>query len=589
MPYSKPKEIEQMRFALIALICAQTWAQPAPNIVSQRGDNTRTGANLLEKQLTPQSVKAHFGKLWTLFSDAKIMAQPLYVSNLKSAKCPGGCNTVIFCSMKGTIYAYKADQKPTTINDTLVWARYLGDPRPGGGDIDAWATDDPWWGILGTPAIDLTNNLIYVVAWNPDQNYRLYAVSLFDGNIAKGPAVIQGSIGGQSFVETRPGWTQQHKQRAGLTLDHGSVYVAFGGDNGRVQSGWMFVYDAGTLAFKAVWSPTPGGSEGGIWMSGNGPLADDKGNIYLITGNGEFNPSKNRFGDSLVKLSLTGSGGTTTVTVADSFTPCNQAHLAGPGDLDLGSSSPIFLGNLIAGGGKDGIIYLMNRDHLAGFQPGAPANPPGNPGCNDTPQLLQRVNATDGHIHGAPVFWKGPNGASWVYVMGEGDNLKAFPFKNERFLTGAADVKKSTWRPPHPAPANCAGTPDNWMPGGIIGVSSDADKQGTGIVWALVPANGDANTYRGVKGMLLALNAENVSQELWRSQGANSPDDTANSFGLLARFNPPTIANGKVFVATAGDKEELKRYAGFGNQPCGPRPTPQQFPANFGLVVYGLK
>ena len=85
--------------------------------------------NLLEQRLNHQSVKTHFGKLWTLFSNAKIMAEPLYVSNMKSGTCPGGCNTIIFCSMKGTVYAYRADQKPTTINETLVWAKYLGDPR----------------------------------------------------------------------------------------------------------------------------------------------------------------------------------------------------------------------------------------------------------------------------------------------------------------------------------------------------------------------------------------------------------------------------------------------------------------------------
>ena len=578
-----------MRLALISLICFQITGQTPPNIVTQRGDNTRSGVNLLEKQLNQQSVKAHFGKLWTLFSDAKIMAQPLYVSNMKTQVCPAGCNTVIFFSMKGTVYAYKADQKPTTENDTLVWARYLGDPRVGGGDIDAWATDDPWWGILGTPAIDLLNNLLYVVAWNADQNYRLYSLNLSNGQIVKGPAVIQGSTGGQSFVETTPNWTQQHKQRAGLTLDHGLLYVAFGGDSTRVQSGWLFVYEASTLAFKAVWSPTAGGHDGGIWMSGNGPLADEKGNIYLLTGNGEFNPSKGRFGDSLVKLRLNFAGGTAAVKVEDSFTPCNEAFLGGPGAWDLGSSSPIFLpNNLIAGGGKKGIIYLMSRDKLGGFQPGAPANPPQQPGCNDTPLVLQRVFATQGHIHGAPVFWKGPNGADWVYVMGEGDHLKAFPFKNDRFSTGAADVRKSAWSPPRPAPATCGGTPDNWMPGGILTVSSDADKRGTGIVWAVVPASGDANSFRGVKGMLMAMNAENVNQELWRSQGNDSTVDTANSFGLLSRFSPPTVANGKVFIATSGDSEPLKRYAGFGNPPpCGGRP--QQFPAHFGLVVYGLR
>jgi hypothetical protein len=120
------------------------------------------------------------------------------------------------------------------------------------------------------------------------------------------------------------------------------------------------------------------------------------------------------------------------------------------------------------------------------------------------------------------------------------------------------------------------------MPGGVISVSSNGSTPGTGIVWVLVPANGDANSYRGVKGMLLALNAEDASQELWRSQGKNAAlSDTSDSLGLLARFAPATVANGKVFAGTAGDKEPLKRWCD------GKRPT--HFPGNYGVVVYGLK
>lgn len=121
----------------------------------------------------------------------------------------------------------------------------------------------------------------------------------------------------------------------------------------------------------------------------------------------------------------------------------------------------------------------------------------------------------------------------------------------------------------------------NWMPGGIVSFSSNADKSGTGIVWAVVPANGDANSYRGVKGMLLALDAEDVSKELWRSQASNPAVDTPDSFGLLARFAPVTIAGGKVFVGNAGDKEPLKRW-------CRPN-RPMTFPQKYGVVVYGLK
>jgi hypothetical protein len=78
----------------------------------------------------------------------------------------------------------------------------------------------------------------------------------------------------------------------------------------------------------------------------------------------------------------------------------------------------------------------------------------------------------------------------------------------------------------------------------------------------------------------MAYDAEDITKELWRSQGRDAGlSDTRDSFGLLARFNPPTIANGKVFVGTAGDAEPLEHYRN--------RPVPT--PANYYLAVYGLK
>src|ERR1700689_1924675 len=160
-------------FSFLLLLCVAhaQGTKETINLYTHRGNNQRTGVNLVEKELSQSSVKTRFGKLWTLHSDAKVMAQPLYVSHLTSAKCPQGCNTVIFASMNNTVYAYMADQKPTSSNDTVIWSRNLGPARAGGPDIDEWAVDDPSWGILGTPAIDVANNLLYVVAWNNDQMY----------------------------------------------------------------------------------------------------------------------------------------------------------------------------------------------------------------------------------------------------------------------------------------------------------------------------------------------------------------------------------------------------------------------------------
>ncbi len=558
----------------LPLLCAVR-AQDAKesfNAYTQRVDNERSGVNLVERELNQSNVNTRFGKLWTLFSDAKIMAQPLYVSDLVNAKCPQGCNTVIFASMNDTVYAYLADRQPASSNDTLLWSKSLGSPRPGAHDIDEASLDDPSWGILSTPAIDRANNLIYVVAWNSDQMYRIYALDLRTGETAKGPTVIEGSVGESSFTEHNKNWKQLRKQRAGLLLDHGAVYVAFGGDNSDGIAGWLFVYDAESLKLRTVWSPEPGGKSGGIWMSGTGPVADQAGAIYLQTGNGDYDPKRNQYGDSLVKLRPDGNN----LNVAGYFTPCNQSYLNHE-DLDMGSAAPLLLpGNLLLSGGKYGNLYLMDRDRLARYISGGRHKED----CSESNGVLQTVAVNRGHIHGLPLYWNGPGGRQWVYVMAEAKNLEAFPFIDGRLKTGMDDIKMSSWKPPRQAPPICHKPARNWMPGGILALSSDGNRAGTGIVWALVPANGDSNTFRGVKGMLLALNAEDVSQELWRSQGSDAETDTPDSFGLLARFVPPTVANGKVFVANAGDREELKRY-------CGSRPS--QFPKNYGVVVYGQK
>lgn len=565
-----------MRYLLLLFTASVALAQV--DVLTQHNDNQRSGRNTQETILNHQTVRSRFGKLWTLYSDAKVMAQPLYVSGLKSAKCPGGCNTVIFASMKGTMYAYMADQRPSTAYDTLVWARFLGEPQRDNKDIDKWATDEPWWGILSTPVIDRACSSLYAVAWNDDGQYRLYNLDLNSGRVKQGPVVIQGAIAGRNFADNRTGWKQQRKQRAALLLADGALYIAFGGDNPEGAAGWMFVYDAATLALKTVWSPTPNGHNGGIWQSGQGPAADNAGNVYIQTGDGDFDARRQLYGNSLLKLRF----GKDDIAVADYFTPCNQAFLDRC-DFDQGSSGPVLFHEFVVGGGKAGRLYLMRSDKLAKYHPTSLPKTAGCrliPECKDGPLVIQKWKAATGHIHGSPVFWEGPEGKSWLYVMGEADHLKAFPFVDGKFeLSG---LRQSKWEPPRPCVSPCGPPMEHWMPGGVLSVSSYGSTPGTGIVWVLTPANGDANTLRGVKGMLIALNAEDVSQELWRSQGHDAAlSDTNDSLGLLARFAPPTIANGKVFVGTAGDKEPLKRWRD------GRRPI--YFPRSYGVVVYGLR
>lgn len=590
---------------VLALAFAIPLAAAQVNVLTRRNDNLRSGVNANETILTHDTVRGRFGKLWTLYADAKIMAQPLYISNLlvptastfgstAKAKCGNGCNAVIFGTMKGTVYAYMADQKPSTQNDTLLWATYLSDgtackcgatgPQNGSGNFDMWAVDDPWWGILSTPVIDRATNSLYVVTWTNDQQYRVYNLNITTGRIQAGPVVVQGSVGGQAFALNSAGWIQRRKQRAGLLLSKGLLYVAFGGDNPDGLAGWLFAYDASTLALRTVWSPTPNGRNGGIWMAGDAPASDEAGNVYLQTGDGDLAQDKLSFGDSILKLQFQNNA----LSVVGFFAPCNQMWLR-QCDLDQGSSGAVLFDRFIIGGGKDGKLYFMQTDKMPGYQPGpfpppAAACTPGLPDCTNSPDLIQEWQASAGHIHGAPIVWRGPNNKTWLYVMGEGDHLKAFPFAGGKFNLQAA--KMGDWIQPklNDVPV-CQSDPKTnhgmWMPGGLLGVSSNGSTAGTGIVWAIVPANGDGNSCRGVKGMLIAFDAEDVTKELWRSQGKDARlSDTKDSFGLLARFNPPTVANGKVFLGTAGDAEPLQRYGGS-------RPAPG--PANYYLAVYGLR
>jgi hypothetical protein len=590
-----------MSLKLLSILLVTGTVFARVDVPTRRVDNSRSGVNSHETVLTQDAVRTRFGKLWTLFADAKIMAQPLYVSNLvvpaasivgatAKVKCASGCNAVLFATMKGTIYAYMADQNPATVNDTLLWATYLSDgtackcaatgPQNGSGDFDMWGVDDPWWGILSTPVIDRSTNSIYAVDWTNDQQYRVYRLDLSTGSIKNGPVVVQGSVGHTTFFPNTAGFIQRRKQRAGLLLSNGLLYVAFGGDDPTELAGWLFVYDAATLAVKTVWSPTPNGRNGGIWMAGDAPASDAAGNVYLQSANGDMDQTTQNFGDSILKLRFQNNA----ISVAGFFSPCNQMLLA-QCDLDQGSAGVVLFDQFIIGGGKDGRLYLMRTDQMPGNKPGifpptANACTPGQPdACTDPSGLLQKWQASEGHIHAAPIVWKGPKNQTWLYVMGEGDHLKAFPFEGAQF--NQTNVKQGAWMQPKLTDNQFCQVQQNhgmWMPGGLLGISSNGASEG--IVWALVPANGDANSCRGVKGMLLAVAADDVTKELWRSQGKDvKASDTKDSFGLLARFNPPTIANGKVFVPTAGDAEPLQRYVG-------PRPAPPL--RNYYLAVYGL-
>ena len=275
-------------------------------IVTQHNDNRRSGANLGETILKPANVNGRgFGKLFELPIVGSAYAQPLFVPRVRMRE--GTHNVLYVATMHNQVTAFDAD-----LLQAPLWRRHLApsielpDPQIGGPGV---YRDIEWEvGILSTPVIDTVRQAIYVVATSKQPNdgsiiHQIFMLDLATGNDRRPPVIIKGNAGRAVFV------SHKQDQRSALLLSQNKVYVAFAsyGDS-QPYNGWVFSFDADTLAPVGTFccSPQPGGDqgEGGIWMSGQGPATDDNGNLYLMTGNGDFNAGLGNFGDCVLKLGL---------------------------------------------------------------------------------------------------------------------------------------------------------------------------------------------------------------------------------------------------------------------------------------------
>src|SRR6266516_1304554 len=522
-----------------------------PQIVvsTQHNDNSRTGANLQEEVLNVQNVKSQqFGMMFKRPVDGQIYAQPLYVPNMN---IPGeGIHNVVYvATMHNSVYAFDADDPAAS---TPLWHKSLGPSAPlpdsniGPSTYQDISTEV---GILSTPVISLEQNAIYIVAFTktststgPQYFYKLHALDLTNGaEKFNGPVQIQASVKGSGAGSVNGMVTftaNRQTQRAALLLTNNIVYIAFAsfGDKDPYH-GWVFGYDAVTLQpVHDPYNTTTNGGRGGIWQAGQGPAADDSNNLYFFTGNGDFNGNQQNppttLGDSSIKLRPD-------LTLADWFTPKNNAAL-NRADYDLGSSGPLLLPgtNLLVGGGKGGKFYWRDRKQLGHIGQsvqdfyGSPPDDPNNTYPGDHPKSH--------HIHGGPVYWNGPNGA-WAYVWPENEFLKAFKLANGDFLTNP--VSKSSTIDPTGARGGSPG-----MPGGMLSISANGNTPGSGILWASHPFKEGAN-HAVVEGIVRAYDASDLSRELWNSKQKPARDDIGN----FAKFCPPTIANGKVYMASFSD------------------------------------
>src|SRR3984885_7161709 len=521
---------------LLLLLCVHVAAIAQVNIYNRSDDLGRTGANLQETVLTPANVNSNtFGKLFTVPTDGEVYAQPLYVSNLAIA---GGTHNVVFvASMRNTVYAIDAD------NGTVYWTQNFGTPiTPQYIQNDqniSWSTG---LGILSTPVIDPSTNIMYfvsatqsVVNGNLVFQDHLNALESATGAAVKSPVNITATYSTPDLTTPLQLVIQRENQRPALALANGNIYVVFGShDDITPYQGWVLAYNKSTLAQVAVYATTTIGSEGGIWMAGQGPAIDSAGNLYLLTGNGSSGKTPNgliQTGESMIKLSPT-------LQLLDYFTPYNASSLTA-GDMDLASAGLILIPNTnyVLGGGKEGVLYLTNTNDLGGFNA-------------STDQVRQEFQAIYGletsHIHGSPSYFDSDVNGPTVYVWGENDVLRSFFFNSTTGYLNTTPWATSTITAP-------ATNNDGAMPGGFTSISANGNSNG--ILWASTPYNGNAAgnsnpSFAGdglVQGVLYAFNADTLNP-LW----SDKDNDGRDEIGLFGKYTPPMVANGKVYVPNFG-------------------------------------
>jgi hypothetical protein len=490
------------------------------SLTTYHNDLGRTGANTNESVLTPANVNAQqFGKLFALPVEGEIYGQPLYLPNVTIAG-QGTHNVVYVATQHDMVYAFDADGKSTT----PLWQKSFIDPAAGitpvaSGDIaDGYEDIQPEVGITSTPVIDTTTGTIYVVAKTKENGsffQRLHALDVTTGaEKFGGPVVIQPSVPGVGAKDDGTGNVVFdpviNLQRPGLQLLNGTLYVAFG-SHGDFDpfNGWLLGFDAHSLHQTIAYAPDADGAGGSIWQAGGAPAADSAGNIYVLVANGDFDvPGGGRdYGNSALKLQPSGS----TFRVVDYFTPFNQQELD-DNDFDLGSGGPVLLPDqpagpphLLLGGGKEGKLYVIDRDNMGRFN------------AADDSQIVQTV-VLSGPLFSTPAVWQDK-----VYIGALGSGVKCYRI-NAGHLTLASE-----------SPAIFG------YPGTTPAVSSNGNSHG--IVWALqVDQHGDGPA------VLHAYDANDVSRELYNSSQAGDRDQA----GTAVKFTVPSVVNGRVYVGGGG-------------------------------------
>jgi hypothetical protein len=489
-------------------------------VLTWHNDLARTGQNQDETLLTQANVRASsFGKRFARPVDGQIYAQPLYVPRVNVAGI-GMADVVIVSTEHDSVYAFDASGRRAR----PLWHASFIDPKRGITTVPCTNKRQPECdptilapehGITGTPVIDPSMQTVFVYAKTLERGkyfWHLHALDIRTGaERPDSPVAIEGSAPGYRGVRFDP---ERGFGRSGLALSRGTVYVAFASNDD--ARGWLFGYNAATLAQTFALCIAPMGSLGGIWMSGAAPATDETGNLYATTGNGSFDADRGGpdYGMSLLRM-------TPGLSVTDYFAPFDE-HAESGHDLDFASTGVMLLPQTdgphpreAVSADKHGWIFVVDRDHLGGFHRYR----------NDIVQQLDG-NLGGGQMYSNPAYFDGA-----VYYAPPGEHLRRYVLR-DGLLSHPMSQSRDAFNYPGATPA--------------ISSNGDAD----GIAWTVAVSG---RVRGGPPAQLRAYDARNVAIELYDSGHAGTRDRAAPG----TKFSVPTVANGMVYFGT---QTELEAY-----------------------------
>ncbi|HET7787234.1 MAG TPA: PQQ-binding-like beta-propeller repeat protein [Myxococcales bacterium] len=464
-----------------ALSCTSTAARKSPPdqlpqgargaVLQHHADAARTGV-YVDAALTRAAVRNL--RADTAFSasyQGPVYAQPLYWD-----AGDGGQDLLLVVTERNEVIALDP------LSGSRIWSRTLA--APSGLSELPCGNIDPL-GITGTPVIDAQRKLLWVDAMTAGAHHRIYAVSLADGSVVGSPVDLDSAV---------PGFTSRvQNQRGALALVDGILYVPFSGHFGDCgnYAGWVVGIDtAGTRPPAAYHT----GKGGGMWsVSGVASMA---GSLFVATGNTIGLTTWNG-GEAILRLA---PGPAFSGNSVDYYAPADWKALDDADD-DIGTSGafPFDVGgaHFVATMGKNGRLYLADRDDLGGIGGGA---------------LTPRVG---NFIVTAPAVIATPSGTVLAFTAqgtacpGAGNGLVGL-----RIGAGPPASVTTAW---------CA-----LVDGSGSAIATTTGDGAESVIW-VVGAEGDARLH--------AVNAETGEALFTGGQVA------------MRRFNAPIAAKGRIYAA----------------------------------------